>query len=566
VLVATLVQRWMMDRLIDNAVNVTMGSQAEQFVKLADGSYNPQPGSSSRLSLDGNAYTLKYKDATTLRFDTIGNLATWVAPSGVTASIGYDASSPPLPVAASNGLGRTLTLAYNDAKQLTAASDNNGRSATYAYDGSGNLASVVDALGFTTTFGYTPAGGPAPAGLLGEIFYPSRPGNAFVSNRYDTLGRVATQTNANGAAWSYFFAGYRSEEIDPHGTRHVLYYNPRGKAQFDIQDQAGLDLVTRMTYDGLDRLLLTTLPEGYDAEPSGLCTAAIPPFVPATGRDCVRLAYETGVNPWANNVKSVTRVGKDQTTTTVTSYVYDPTVNKPITVTGPPTPTVPAGQVTTVTYDAANGNVASIVPDSGGGGIAPRTRYTYTALGQVASITDPLGTVTTFAYDEAGNRLSMVEDAGPGRLNRTTLYGYNSRGDVVSRTDPNGNVTRSQHDAGRRLVTTTSPGTSAAPGGIVTTNSYDADNRLLQVQQSTAGGTVLRTTSATWTPTGKLATATDANGNVTRYVYDLLDRQVTLTDAMGRVTKFTYDAVSRPVQTVNPETRNPPCRPRSPRC
>jgi len=74
---------------------------------------------------------------------------------------------------------------------------------SYAYDANGNLASVVDALGFTTTFGYTPAGGPAPAGLLSEIFYPTRPGNAFVTNRYDMLGRVATQTNANGATWSY---------------------------------------------------------------------------------------------------------------------------------------------------------------------------------------------------------------------------------------------------------------------------------------------------------------------------------------------------------------------------
>jgi RHS repeat-associated protein len=337
----------------------------------------------------------------------------------------------------------------------------------------------------------------------------------------------------------------------------VLYYNPRGKAQFDIQDQAGLNLVTKMTYDGLDRLVSTTLPEGYKAHPDYACTAATA-LDPAKESDCVRLVYETSVNPWANNIQSATRVGKTGSPppTTTTTYVYDPTVNKPITVTGPPTPTVLAGQVTTVTYDPANGNVASIVPDSGSGGIAPRTRFTYTALGQVASITDPLGTVTTFTYDEAGNRLSMVEDAGPGRLNRTTTYGYNSRGDVVSATDPNGNVTRSEYDAARRLVVITSPGTAAAPGGIVTTNSYDADNRLLQVQQSSAG-TVLRTTSATWTPTGKLATATDAKGNVTRYDYDLLDRQVTLTDAMGRVTKFTYDAVSRPLQTSNPEIRKP---------
>jgi hypothetical protein len=56
--IASLAQRWFMDRLINNTVNVAMGSQTEQFMLLADGSYNPQLGSSDRLSLQSGAYTL----------------------------------------------------------------------------------------------------------------------------------------------------------------------------------------------------------------------------------------------------------------------------------------------------------------------------------------------------------------------------------------------------------------------------------------------------------------------------------------------------------------------------
>lgn len=93
--------------------------------------------------------------------------------------------------------------------------------------------------------------------------------------------------------------------------------------------------------------------------------------------------------------------------------------------------------------------------------------------------------------------------------------------------------------------------TVAAAGGLVTTNSYDADGRLLQVQQS-SGDRVLRTTSATWTPTGKQASATDANGNVTIFAYDILERLARTTDAEGRVTTYEYDNLGRPTATFNP--------------
>jgi RHS repeat-associated protein len=121
---------------------------------------------------------------------------------------------------------------------------------------------------------------------------------------------------------------------------------------------------------------------------------------------------------------------------------------------------------------------------------------------------------------------------------------------VLSVTDPRGYVTTNTYDDARRLLTSTSPPTAAATAGILTTNSYDADGRPLQVSQS-SGGSVLRTASTTWSPTGKALTTTDANGNVTRNAYDLVDRLAGVTDAEGHVTQLTYDAVSRPYQTFN---------------
>ncbi len=70
-----------------------------------------------------------------------------------------------------------------------------------------------------------------------------------------------------------------------------------------------------------------------------------------------------------------------------------------------------------------------------------------------------------------------------------------------------GNVTTNSYDAARRLIATT------AANGLITSFTYDPNSQLIQVQQS-ANGTALRTTGATYTLTGKPATATDAVGQI----------------------------------------------------
>ena len=509
--IGSVAYRWLTDNLTGNVVAVKQPGYIEHFTKLADGTYNPPPGSGATLSLDGGAYTYVAKDRTTLAFNTDGTLASWASPAGAAMALSYS-GSPSLLSTVTNNLGRSLTLAYQSG-QLTQVTDDSGRSIAFGYDGVGNLASFVDPLGQATSYVYD------LPGRMTQIYYPATPGTAFVTNSYDSLGRVQAQTNILGGTWLYYLAGARSEEVDPFGMRHVYYNTPRGKTRTEILDLQGPgQTVTTIAYDALDRVTLATAPEGNST------------------------AYTYDLK---SNVLSVTRTPKPGSLLSplVTTTIYDSFYNKPLTVTDP------RGLVTAMTYDPFTGNLVSAVADSAN--LKATTRYTYNGVGLPLTVTDPVGTVTQNTYDPLGNLASTIRDSGAGRLNLTTAYTYNPRGDPLTVTDPRGNVTTNTYDDARRPLTTTTPATAAAPAGIVTSYSYDPAGRVLQTQQS-AAGSILRTTSATYTPSGKPATATDPNGNTMRYAYDLLDRQIKTTDPLGRVMNYAYDTLGRPTRVSNP--------------
>ncbi len=551
--VAWMVNRWLTDQLTNNAVFVSWPTTSEEFTFLphADGSssvtYSAPLGSAVVLTGSapdtyGNYTTFAYtnKDQSRITFSQLGSagsgqIAGWTLPNGMSVGFtyGYTYNGTSYLTNVSNNLGRSLTLAYSGA-HLAAVTDDTGRQVGYGYDGSNNLTSYTDPLSNKTTFAYD------GAGHLVQIFYPTQPANPFVTNTYDALGRVSQQANANGATSSFYLGGSRSELVDAEGDRHITYQTPGGSvikdafvlsAGFgdvfnDTAQQNGIVDVASNQYDGVNRLVLATLPEGG-----------------AT-------AYQWSLD-LEQNLVQVTQNPKPGSPLAplMTSYAYDPTWNKPTRVTDP------LGLVTTMSYDPAVGNLLSTVADSGGSGHFNATRgFAYNGVGQVLSATDPLGTATQYTYDSFGNPLSIVRDAGAGHLNQTTAMTYSALGDVVSLTDPNHNLTTSAYDADRRLTMVTTP---PAPAALVTAYSYDPDGRLLQTRQS-ADGAVLATTSSSYTLSGKLAAATDANGNLTGYAYDAADRLARVTDAAGRVTTYSYDALSRLLAAGNPAIQSNP--------
>ena len=197
--------------------------------------------------------------------------------------------------------------------------------------------------------------------------------------------------------------------------------------------------------------------------------------------------------------------------------------------------------------------------------------------GNVLSVTDPLGAVTTCTYldggrlstvtDAAGNRYSVTTDAAglpssvTNPLGRTTHYDRDGFGRVVAVTDPLGNTTRHEWTVEGR------PSTRRFPDGSTERWVYDAEGNL--VEEIDALGQVTRIEVAGFdlpaariTPDGsrlvfshdtelRLVAVTNAQGAVWRYEYDPAGNLVREIDFNGRVLTYDHDAAGQLSRRTN---------------
>jgi RHS repeat-associated protein len=166
------------------------------------------------------------------------------------------------------------------------------------------------------------------------------------------------------------------------------------------------------------------------------------------------------------------------------------------------------------------------------------TSYQVDQLGQVTAQTSPDGTVTSFAYDAAGQRAlvtgppvaAQVSGGTPVGARPIATTGYNTFGEVTETQDPNGNVTTSVYDADGRPVSQALP-PYTPPGGT---------------------GPVSGTTVTAYNTLGQVTASTDPLGNVTRYAYDQLGHRTGQTDPNNGVTTASYDADGEALSVTGP--------------
>jgi len=504
-----LMNQWLIDQLAENVVSIHDGSSLMQFIKLPDDSYVPKLDSRGELvkNMDGT-FTCKKLDQTEFNFNSAGDIATIVFPAGVTVTFTYTSGKL---TSVSNGMGRTLTITWTG-DYISSVSDGTGRSVSYTVDGSKNLTQSTNPNSKTTTMVYD------IPGRLTQVKYPANPSTAFLTNVYDSLDRVKAQKNALDQQWDYYFAGSRSQEVDPLGNAQTYYFNRFGSQTKAID---ALDNETSWTYDGLNRSVEVVYPEGNKVQ-------------------------------WTWNTKSLVTeerfVAKSGTglSDIVHTFTHDSTWNKLKTAVDG------LGRTTTWNYDGTTGSLTSIVyPDVNSQ--TPQISFTYNSRGQLETLTDPTGIVTKWNWNSTTEVLdSVVSDYGSSpHLNLTTTFDYNSRGDVISVTDPRGNETTFETDVLRRVTNRFDP----SPFGYETQFTYTDNSLLASVKKETGDvSNPWQTVSFAYTATDRLDTVTDPSSHIRSFDYDSMDRLWKVTDAAARVWEYGYDELSRISTVEDPAT------------
>jgi RHS repeat-associated protein len=477
---------------------------------------------------------------TTYTYDAQGNELTKTDALGHTTTYTYDPTFNMM-TSMTDPRGRTTTYTIDPATgNRTKETDPLGNSNVWTYDSHGNVLTATDKNGHTTIYQYDASG---------NLIQTTDPIGYVTTYTYDGVGNVLTRTDADGHTTTYTYDGMNrlTRETDALGHSTQTTYDGEGnRTQFT--DRNGHS--TTYQYDLRQRLIKTTdalaHPETYtyDGDDNRLSL---------TDRDGHTTTYQYDVQ---NRLSRTTDALGDTTSTTydgvgnrltttdanghTTTYTYD-ALNRPARMTDA------AGDVTQYQYDGgtlptcpsptcgatpgSNKVTLDIDPDSN------YTYYVYDALdrridmvrkvGSDADAITPSDAVTAYTYDAVGNRLTLTEPDG-----NTTTYRYDANNRRIQETNAAGDVTSTTYDGVGNVIATT------APNSDVATNTYDNVNRLTQVSDS--AGLV---STYTYDAQGNRLSRGDGNGNTTAYTYDAVNRLITATDPLGRVTTAQYDSV-----------------------
>lgn len=510
---------------------------------------------------------------TAFTYDTTGFLTSRVEDSGTGR---LNLTTRYTPAVGGRGLVQTTTsprgivtsYTYNPAGQQLTQSTPLGTSTTAtvssSYDNRGNRLSQTDANGNQTIYSYD---------ALGRLLRTDSPPYGDVSivgplptmhstNAYDISGNLLTTTLNDGRVTR---TGYdrRQRQVRvtaADGSYTLMSYDATGNK---VSETDSLGRIKRFLYDARNRLVATVHPDGS--------TERI--RVDGGGRVVANVdqAGATSLTSYDKLGRKVREAlpdpdGAGPLSAPVSAWGYDSRGNLEFetrffvgqggVLAGDP------NRSSQFSYDALGRKIREIQPDPDGSGplTRPVTSWTYDADGNLLSLTDPRGSITSYTVDALGRKTSETTpdpDGSGALLPLKTGFVYDRAGNLRYTVAPGGTnesdvafTTEYIYDQLNRLVRAVSPDPDGISGPLsrpTETRSYNASGFLASSTDALG-----RTTSFAYDRLGRVLAETNALGGVTRSTYDATGNRVSATDALGRRTFTTYDAMNRVLEVRAP--------------
>jgi RHS repeat-associated protein len=512
-----------------------------------------QPSMASQFTYDSNGNMNGRTDAlgrlTSYTYDSLGHKVTMTVP---------------LPNQNTTVAAATTNYTYDPFGNLTQTAAPLGRTTSSTYDGNGNKASDTDALGNTTTYQYdalnrliltsyptTPVTTSSKTyDFRGNVITETDQAGNVTKHVYDLAGRQSSVTRAYGTSkatttsytydddgrklsetvaltnttnYTYDAAGNLKTVSGVNGNFTYGYDNARNR----VSMTDGKNNTTTYNYDARKRLVRTIYPDettknnAYDG-PGNLRS------VTDQAGNVIDYTYDA-----ANELQNIVQAGSPDPSANTTVVGYDADGN-PIALEDANSHT------TSSSFDLANELTATALPD---GSLTERrgydqagnlqsvthfnlvtTNYTYDTLNRLLTRSTPGETTVRFTYTATGKRATMTDASG------TTTYSYDSMDRLVTKATPEGTLTYT-YDAAGNLASISSNHT----GGVSASYTYDTLNRLSTVVDGLLSGS--KTTTYTYDDASNLATATYPNTVQTTFGYDTLNR---LTGLGSQVGNYSY--------------------------
>jgi YD repeat-containing protein len=484
-------------------------------------------------------WQLTTEDGSVETYNMSGQLLSIKSLAGVTHTLSYDTNGYLKTVTHTNG--HSLNLTYDRANRVATLKDPAGGTYTYSYDTAGNLVSVTypDQAIRTYTYneaGKVPSGVSLPHALTGLI---DENHNRFASWTYDSQGRAISSQHAGGAEYVGVSYGSNSSTVtDALNTARTNSLQivqgvvksggqsqPAGAgcsaAASNLSYDANGNMASRTDFNGnlscfaydLNRNLETARVEGL--APGSSCPANIASYTPKA--DSSERVSTTSWNP---------------------NYRLPAQINE-------------TGRQTVFNYDVSGNLLSKTVTDTA----TQQSRtwaYTYNSHGQILSEDGPrtdVNDITSYSYysDSTATHKPGDLQRKTDALGHVTQYtAYDAHGQLLSLTDPNGLVTTLTYDARQRLL-------SFDVGGETTTYTYDPVGQLTRITRPDGAYLAYRYDAA-----HRLIQTQDNLGNTLNYTLDALGNRIKEeahdpTGQLARSQSRVYDALSRLQNLIQPQ-------------